>query len=216
MNLWLLATLGYLGVAALTFVPVASALLRRIRLHDGGDGPDESPLFSEGARTRLRQNHSRLLGTLQFWKKRSECYKRFHYYSLGWIIPSSVLMPVLTQAITQDQSAAPRRRVPPQGRLWQPSGMHPAHTGHQSRPLLDTRAPPFRERSSWPSHGTAPRAACKSHTAAAGPPPTRAPGRRRSPFLGRVERTAQFSQAVGLYKRVFCAEECIGTYVHPV
>ena len=103
MNLWLLATLGYLGVAALTFVPVASALLRRIRLHDGGDGPDESPLFSEGARTRLRQNHSRLLGTLQFWKKRAECYKRFHYYSLGWIIPSSVLMPVLTQAITQDQ-----------------------------------------------------------------------------------------------------------------
>ena len=102
MNLWLLATLGYLGAAALTFVPVASALLRRIQLHDGGDGPDESPLFSEGARTRLRQNHSRLLGTLEFWKKRAECCKRFHYYSLGWIIPSSVLMPVLTQAITQD------------------------------------------------------------------------------------------------------------------
>ena len=33
----------------------------------------------------------------------------------------------------------------------QPCGMHPAHTGHQSRPLLDTRAPPFRERPSWPS-----------------------------------------------------------------
>ena len=45
MNLWLLATLGYLGAAAFTFVPVASALLRRIQLHDGGDGPDESPLF---------------------------------------------------------------------------------------------------------------------------------------------------------------------------
>ena len=29
-------------------------------------------------------------------------------------------------------------------RRGQPSGMHPAHTGHQSRPLLDTRAPPFR------------------------------------------------------------------------
>ena len=102
MNLWLLTTLGYLGAAVLTFVPVALALLRRIQLHDGGDGPDESPVFSEEARTRLRQNHSRLLGTLEFWKKRAECYKRFHYYSLGWIIPSSVLMPVLTQAITQD------------------------------------------------------------------------------------------------------------------
>ena len=102
MNLWLLATLGYLGAAALTFMPVALALFRRIPLHDGGDGPDESPLFSEDARTRLRQNHSRLLGTLEFWKKWAECYNRFHYYSLGWIIPSSVLVPVLTQAITQD------------------------------------------------------------------------------------------------------------------
>lgn len=102
MNLWLLATLGYLGAAVLTFVPVALALLRRIQLHDGGDGPDESPVLSEAARIRLRQNHSRLLGTLKFWKKRAECYKRFHYYSLGWIIPSSVLVPVLTQAITQD------------------------------------------------------------------------------------------------------------------
>ena len=104
MNLWLLATLGYLGAAAFTFVPVASALLRRIQLHDGGDGPDESPLFSEDARIRLRQNHSRLLGTLEFWKKQAECYKRFHYCSLGWTIPSAVLVPVLTQAITQDLS----------------------------------------------------------------------------------------------------------------
>ena len=41
------------------------------------------------------------------------------------------------------------RRNPRRGH---PSGMHPAaHTGHQSRPLLDTRAPPFRERLSWPS-----------------------------------------------------------------
>jgi len=102
MNLWLLATIGYLGAAALTFLPVAIALFRRIPLHADGEGPDESPVFSEEARIRLRQNHSRLLGTLEFWKRRAECYKRFHYYSLGWIIPSSVLIPVLTQAITQD------------------------------------------------------------------------------------------------------------------
>ena len=103
MNPWLLATLGYLGLAAVTFLPVASARLRRIRLHDGGNGPDQSPLFSEDARTRLQQNHSRLLGTLEFWKKQAEVYKRFHYYSLGWVILSSVLVPpALTQAITKD------------------------------------------------------------------------------------------------------------------
>ena len=102
MNLWLLAMLGYLGLVVITFLPVASALLRRISLHDGGDGPDESPLFSEEARARLQQNHSRLLGTLGFWKKQAEYYKRFHYYSLGWVITSSVLVPFLTQAVTQD------------------------------------------------------------------------------------------------------------------
>lgn len=102
MNLWLLAMLGYLGLGVITLVPVASALFRTIPLHDGGDGPAESPLFSEDARTRLQQNHSRLLGTLGFWKKKAECYKRFHYYSLGWVIPSSVLVPFLTQAITED------------------------------------------------------------------------------------------------------------------
>ena len=102
MNLWLFAILGYLALIAITFLPVALALLRKTSLHDGGDGPSESPLFSEEARTRLQQNHSRMLGTLGFWKKRAECYKRFHYYSLGWVIPSSVLVPFLTQAVTHD------------------------------------------------------------------------------------------------------------------
>lgn len=102
MNPWLVAMLGYLGLAALTFLPVAAGLLRKIELHDGGHGPDQSPLFSEDAKTRLQQNHSRLLGTLGFWKKQAELYKRFHFYSLGWVIPSSVLVPFLAQAITQD------------------------------------------------------------------------------------------------------------------
>jgi len=102
MNPWLIAMLGYLGLVAITFLPVAAVLLRKIELHDGGPGPDQSPLFSEDAKTRLQQNHSRLLGTLSFWKKKAEFYKRFHFYSLGWVIPSSVLLPFLAQAITQD------------------------------------------------------------------------------------------------------------------
>ena len=59
-------------------------------------------MFSADAKARLQQNHSRLLGTLGFLKKQAEFYKRFHYYSLGWLIPSSVLVPFLTQAITKD------------------------------------------------------------------------------------------------------------------
>ena len=43
-----------------------------------------------------------MLGTLGFWKKQADIYKRFHYYALGWVIPSSVLVPFLAQAITED------------------------------------------------------------------------------------------------------------------
>lgn len=102
MNPWLIAIVGYLGLAAVTFVPVARALLRKVELHDGGQGPDQSPLFTDDAKTRLQQNHSRLLGTLGFWKKQAELFKRFHFYALGWVIPSSVLVPFLAQAITED------------------------------------------------------------------------------------------------------------------
>jgi len=102
MNPWFIAMLAYLSLAAVTFVPVVVSLLRKVRLHDGGDGPEQSPIFSAKAKARLQQNHSRLIGTLGFWKKQAEIYKRFHFYALGWVIPSSVLVPFLTQAITQD------------------------------------------------------------------------------------------------------------------
>jgi len=102
MNPWFIAVLAYLGLAGITFIPVMVSLLRKVRLHDAGDGPEKSPIFSDKAKTLLQQNHSRLLGTLGFWKLQAELYKRFHFYSLGWVIPSSVIVPFLTQAITED------------------------------------------------------------------------------------------------------------------
>jgi hypothetical protein len=39
---------------------------------------------------------------LCFWKTQAELFKRFHFYALGWVIPSSVLVPFLAQAITED------------------------------------------------------------------------------------------------------------------
>ena len=102
MNPWLAAILIYLGLAAITFLPVASILVRKIKLNGGGVGPEESPLFSDEAKSRLQQSHTRILGTLGFWKKHAELYKRFHFYALGWVIPSSVLVPFLAQAVTQD------------------------------------------------------------------------------------------------------------------
>ena len=102
MNPWFIAILVYLGLAGVTFVPVLLSLHRKVQLQDGGDGPAQSPLFSDKAKERLQQNHTRLMGTLCFWKKQAEVYRRFHFYALGWVIPSSVLVPFLAQAITQD------------------------------------------------------------------------------------------------------------------
>ncbi len=34
-----------------------------------------------------------MMGTLKFWKKQSEIYRRLHFYALGWVVPSSVLIP---------------------------------------------------------------------------------------------------------------------------
>jgi hypothetical protein len=83
-------------------MPVLVSFVRKINLFNGGAGPEESPLFSTEAKARLSQNHSRMLGTLGFWKKQAEIYKRFHYYALGWVIPSSILIPFLSQAINED------------------------------------------------------------------------------------------------------------------
>ena len=102
MSRWLLSIIIYLGLAVLTFVPVLVRLVRKVELFNGGAGPEESPLFSDEAKTRLSQNHARMLGTLGFWKKQAEFYKRFHYYALIWVIPSSVLIPFLSQAIDED------------------------------------------------------------------------------------------------------------------
>ena len=41
-------------------------------------------------------------GTLGFWKNTVAKYKWFHYYCLIWTIPSAILIPILTQAITDD------------------------------------------------------------------------------------------------------------------
>jgi CRISPR/Cas system-associated protein Csm6 len=39
---------------------------------------------------------------LKFWKKQAVTYKRFHYYTIWWTIPSAVVIPFLAQAVTQD------------------------------------------------------------------------------------------------------------------
>lgn len=102
MDGWLVGIILYLATLSVTSLPIWKAWLRKIELFPEGASPDESVLLSEEGKRRLAQSHSRMMGTLKFWKKQAEIYKRLHYYALGWVVPSSVLVPFFSQAVTQD------------------------------------------------------------------------------------------------------------------
>lgn len=83
----------------LTFIPVLTALFKKVKLHPGGETFSESPYFSDSNKELLQQHFSRLHGTLIFWKNKAEWHKRFHYYTLCWTIPVSILIPIITQTL---------------------------------------------------------------------------------------------------------------------
>jgi len=102
MSGWLIAITVYVSLAVLTGLPIIRVLISGIPLNPGGTSFQDSPNFSEAARLRLTQHYSRLMGTLGFWKKQAELYRRLHYYTLCWSAPSAVAIPFLIQAITVD------------------------------------------------------------------------------------------------------------------
>lgn len=102
INLWALFSVLYLVVSFCTFIPVLKAIFRRVELHPGGTSFDDSPHFSPESKLLLNQHYSRIMGTLVFWKNQAEKFKRFHYYCLYWTIPSSILIPIITQSISSD------------------------------------------------------------------------------------------------------------------
>jgi len=96
---WTFASTIYIIVAILSFLPVLIAILKKVKLNPGGDSFPESPHFSESNRVLLQQHYTRIYGTLIFWKNKSEWHRRFHYYSICWTIPISILIPIITQYI---------------------------------------------------------------------------------------------------------------------
>ena len=102
MNIWLLLTIIYITLAFVSFIPTLKAIFQKIKLFDGGASSEESPYFSDEAKKQLNQHHSRIQGTLLFWKKEATKYKNFHYYSVTWTILSSTLIPILAQYVNDD------------------------------------------------------------------------------------------------------------------
>jgi hypothetical protein len=99
MTVWTTSIISYIGLALVSFVPVVFAMLKKVKLHPGGETFSESPYFSDSNKKLLQQHFTRLHGTLVFWKNKAEWHKRFHYYTLFWTIPVSILIPIITQTI---------------------------------------------------------------------------------------------------------------------
>ncbi len=96
MDLWKIGSIIYLFFIVSSFYPVFKAILKKVELNPGGASFDESQCFSDENKTLLNQHYSRILGTLGYWKNQASLYKRLHYYSLIWTIPSAIIIPVLT------------------------------------------------------------------------------------------------------------------------
>lgn len=99
MTPWTVSIICYIGLALMSFIPVVIAMLKKVKLHPGGETFSESPYFSEANKKLLQQHFTRLHGTLVFWKNKAEWHKRFHYYTLFWTIPVSILIPIITQTV---------------------------------------------------------------------------------------------------------------------
>lgn len=96
---WTIAVITYIVIATLTFIPVLVAMLRKVKMVKDEKSFPESPHFSEASKKLLIENFKRLQGTLLFWKNKAAANKRFHYYTLCWSIPVSVLIPIILQGM---------------------------------------------------------------------------------------------------------------------
>jgi hypothetical protein len=96
---WIVGILIYLTALLAALRPVIRALRKKVELAPPGDGIEQSPHFSEEAKTLLIQHYSRIRGTLGYWKNQASLYKALHFYSVLWTIPSAILIPILTQGV---------------------------------------------------------------------------------------------------------------------
>jgi hypothetical protein len=111
---WTAATLGYVTLAVFSFIPVWRASVRKVTKKDVEDSLAQAtntigksrPLggLDDAVREAIALNFERLAGTLVFWKFEAAKYRAAHYYCLFWTIPSAVLIPILTQAVSGSSS----------------------------------------------------------------------------------------------------------------
>jgi len=96
MELWTLLILAYVGVAVLTFLPIAVAVITKVKPLTAGAAKFDATGFSEDNKSQLKEHFIQIAGTLGFWKKQAAIYTRFHYYAVCWTILSGWIVPLLS------------------------------------------------------------------------------------------------------------------------
>lgn len=105
LDKWLVASVVYCFLATLSFIPVLKAILKKVELLPGGSSYDESPFFTQDQKERLNQHYSRIQGTLGYWKNRAAKHYRFHLYTIIWTTTISITIPILVQALGDNNSS---------------------------------------------------------------------------------------------------------------
>lgn len=104
-NGWHIAAIAYCCLAGLTFIPVYLAIRKKVELLPGGSSYDDSPFFTQEQKIRLNQHYSRIQGTLGYWKNRAAKHCRFHLYTIIWTTAISISLPILVQALGDNNSS---------------------------------------------------------------------------------------------------------------
>lgn len=124
---WHEAIIAYIILAILTFSPVLYAMLQKVKLKTGEESVpwwcfkrrkhqknnlnnSKEPFdalkgvgkFTQEHIRRLNENFERIRGAREFWKNQAEWHKRFHYYTIYWTVPISVVIPIMTQLTDND------------------------------------------------------------------------------------------------------------------
>jgi len=102
IDVWFVAAIVYITLSLATFIPVLKAIFKKVKLLPGGSTYDDSPYFTKEQKERLNQHYSRMNGTLEFWKNRAAKHNRFHLYTMIWTTIISITLPILIQAIGND------------------------------------------------------------------------------------------------------------------
>lgn len=97
-NGWTIAIITYSSLLIVTALPILLSFVKK-RNRSMSDLYNKISHLSDQEKLRLNENLELLYPFIVTWSHLQQVYRRFQFYSLGWTILASVLIPILAQAI---------------------------------------------------------------------------------------------------------------------